>query len=484
MLKNNSPWLHQLNRTRPVTQLTQDHESDVAIIGGGIAGVATAFFLLRNTKKNVVLVEANKIAHGATGHNGGFLASYFERSFHSLVQEFGLTMTAEGQKDVESAWQLLDEIRAEAGIQTPMWQFTGYAACATIEEVLVHLRNNALRKKAGLNAPVLLLAEEAKGIKDIPELYKDLYTLVPQRDILSLLETEDTDYIAVLPERKGCMNSALFCEELVTYMLAAYASRFTVTEHSPVRRLVLKQNHAILEITKKQKVIAGQVILCTNGFENISIVNTIGPSINKKFHQMIRGIVGYMAGYTEEPSKPPAEISYLPKTSQHTKDIYAEDPYFYLTRRPYELEQERFNLVCIGGPESLMDDTNNYKHEHPYPEEARDKINNFIKYTYKHGPKDHIQYKFLWHGLMGFTPNGVRLIGPEPVNPILFYNLGCNGVGLLPSIFGGQKISLFVQGKKLKPSMFDPRDLRRIWKLEPPKHIYRRKHTAKEIKKS
>ncbi|MCC7356388.1 MAG: FAD-binding oxidoreductase [Candidatus Doudnabacteria bacterium] len=458
MIVNHSPWLYQLNRTRPIAVLDGDHHTDVAIIGGGIAGVSTAFYTLKNTDKKVTLIEADKIAHGATGHNGGFLASYFERSFSSLIQEFGIKMAADGQQAMESAWSLLDEIREEAQLQTPMWQFTGYAACATIEEVLVHLRNNALRIKAGLSTSLLMVSEEAKQLNDIPEMYKELYTVLPKADISALLETDDEDYIAILPERKGCMNSALFCEELVGYLITKYPDRFTLAEHTPVRRLVLKDNHAVLDISKTKKITAKEVVLCTNGFENINIVNTSGKSINNKFHQLVRGIVGYMAGYTEELNKPPVEISYLPKKFKHGSDIYEEDPYFYLTRRPYETEtKETHNLICIGGPEALMDDTNNYNQEHPFPSEAKDEIDSFLRYTYKHGRKDKIEYKFLWHGLMGFTPNGVRLIGPEPLNPILYYNLGCNGVGLLPSIYGGQKISWHLAGQKVTPSIFDPK---------------------------
>lgn len=463
MFVNQSPWLHQLNRQRPVAVLEGDHDTDVAVVGGGIAGVATAYYTLANTNKRVVLIEANKIAHGATGHNGGFLASYFERGFSSIVQEFGLKMAAQGQQDMESAWGLLDEIREEAAIQTPMWQFTGYAACATIDEVLVHLRNNALRLKAGLSCSLLMISEQAKGLTDIPEIYKDLYTVLPKRDILSLLETQDEDYIAILPERKGCMNSALFCEELIGYLLSRYENRFRLAEHTPVRRLVLKTDHAILDISRRRKVIAKEIVLCTNGFEEITIVNTAGASINKKFHHLVRGIVGYMAGYTEELSKNPAEISYLPKQPKHVLDIYEEEPYFYLTRRPYETEKkETHNLICVGGPEALMDDTNNYNTEHPYPEEAQDQIDNFLRYTYQHGPKDKMAYKFLWHGLMGFTPNGIRLIGPEPCNPLLYYNLGCNGIGLLPSIYGGMKISQHLAGQTMEPSIFDPKDKRRL----------------------
>lgn len=458
MLPNHSPWIHQLNRQRPIATLESDHHTDVAIIGGGIAGTATAYYALKNTDKQITLVEAGKIAHGATGHNGGFLASYFERSFFSLAEEFGLTMAASGQQAMESSWTLLDEIRQEAKLTTPIWQFTGYAACVTMAEVLVHLKNNALKLKAGLSSLPMMVSEEAVSANAIPEIYKELYTVLPKQDILDLLETENEEYIAILPERKGCMNSALFCEELIGYLLATYPDRFTLAENTKVRRLVLKQHHGVLDISKNKKISAKQIVLCTNGFENINIVNTTGPAINEKFHHLVRGIIGYMAGYTEEMSKPPIEISYLPKKSVHGRDIFAEEPYFYLTRRPYDEEPHtRHNLICVGGPEALMDDTNNYNPEHTYPDEARRQIDNFLRYTYKHAPKDNIEYKFLWHGLMGFTPNGVRLIGPEPVNPILYYNLGCNGVGLLPSIYGGFKIAQHLSGRKLPASIFDPR---------------------------
>src|SRR6185436_17390371 len=98
MTENRSPWIKQLNRTRPVNSLKKDINSDVAVVGGGIAGMATAFFILKNTDQSVVLLEAGKIAHGATGHNAGQVTSYFERPFYELAKEFGLALAAEGQR--------------------------------------------------------------------------------------------------------------------------------------------------------------------------------------------------------------------------------------------------------------------------------------------------------------------------------------------------------------------------------------------------
>ena len=49
------------------------------------------------------------------------------------------------------------------------------------------------------------------------------------------------------------------------------------------------------------------------------------------------------------------------------------------------------------------------------------------------------------------------MIGVHPGRPSLLYNLGCNGVGFLPSIHGGRQIARLLSGEQLEPSIFDPR---------------------------
>ncbi|EDQ00034.1 hypothetical oxidoreductase [Shewanella benthica KT99] len=51
-------------------RLEEDIRVDVVIIGGGFTGVATAVELAEKGIK-VAILEANKIAWGATGRNGG-----------------------------------------------------------------------------------------------------------------------------------------------------------------------------------------------------------------------------------------------------------------------------------------------------------------------------------------------------------------------------------------------------------------------------
>lgn len=461
MPHNHSPWIHQLNRTRAVSSLSKDIDTDVAIVGGGIAGISTAYFLLKNTTRSVCLLESDKIAHGATGHNAGQIVSYFERQISDLVKEFGIEMTAHAQRSIDSAWNLLKDIFTEANLQTAFAEFDGYAGCQDLEEIVIHLENNAISKNTGLNSEALMVAQDCPIAQKIPKKYEGLYSLIPHSEVLHLLQSTDTRYCAVIRGRKGCMNSALFCEELLTYLFKKYPSRVQLYEGSHVHKIYLDESFARLKV-KEYAVRAKRVVLCTNGFERFTIINLVGPDINTKFHHLVNGAIGYMAAYLEDATRLPIAISYLPSHSHTGNKKFDENPYFYLTRRPYEDEEKKnHNLICVGGPEMRLSDTNHYiKEEHPYPEEAQAVIDAFLHKTYAFAPREPIHYKYRWHGLMGYTPNGVRCIGVEPINNVLLYNLGCNGVGILPSIYGGKKISEHIRGEKVPPSIFDPKDSR------------------------
>lgn len=125
MSTNRSPWLHQLDKERVPDLLTRDIETDIAIVGAGIAGISTAFFLLKNTNRRVIVLERGRLAHGATGHNAGQVVSYFECGFANLEERFGLALAAAGQKSVEDAWELIDEMYVDAGLDIPFYDFLG-----------------------------------------------------------------------------------------------------------------------------------------------------------------------------------------------------------------------------------------------------------------------------------------------------------------------------------------------------------------------
>ena len=284
MRKNVSPWLWQLDKTRMPVKLSQDVETDVAIVGAGIAGIATAFFALKYTDKKIVMLERHMLAHGATGHNAGQVVSYFERGFSSLVDEFGLVLAAEGEGAIEDAWSLLDEMYEDAKLDIPLSRFVGHGGLTSYAQVLWHLKANHLRKLAGgLPVRKIFISEAADFVADIPKEFKALYLLVPPEKIKETLETELPDFVAVVSHTKGCLNSALFCQEIVRYLADRYRERFTPYEHTPVIKVLLRNTHALLD-ADRHTVRAKRVVLCTNGFESLHIINETGLDIDAKYH--------------------------------------------------------------------------------------------------------------------------------------------------------------------------------------------------------
>ncbi len=450
--KNRSPWIHQLDLDRVAVTLHGDIETDIAIIGAGIAGVSTAFFCLEQTDKKVTLFDGGRLAHGATGHNAGQLTSYFERSLSEIRDEFGDEKTRRAQGDIERTWELLDHMYTSAGLSIPLSRFLGHAGLVDFDRVMRQLGDAHVRAELGLVREEILIAKEASFVKNIPKDYSKYYSLVKQSEILSRLETKDTRFIACLSAQKGCMNSALFCQEIVKFLLLKYPKRFALYEHTHIHKVIVREDHAMLDALTAE-VSAHKVVLCTNGFENISLISSNGLDINTKFHHTVRGIIGFMSGYVKKYDKPPIAISYI-----IGKLTELSGEYFYVTRREFEYDtNHNHNLISVGGPELTIEDTTEYVRERDYPKEAEKEIDTFVHEVFE-GKSDVLsQYEFKWHGLMGYTPNGIRVVGEEPKHPVLLYNLGCNGIGILPSIYGGNRIAHIISDKKLLPSIFDPK---------------------------
>lgn len=456
-----SPWISEIDRKRELRRLDKNHESKVAIVGGGVAGMTTAYFLLTSTQHQVALYEATKIAHGATGHNGGYLATYFERPFYRLVEQFGLDMAENAREEVENAWNLLDDIFAKTKLDVPLWKVAGYAGVKGLPELLVRLRNRALRVKKNVYTPKALVASTANYIEKIPKDLLQYCSFVSHEKVLEKLECKNPEYTVALPSKKGCMNSALFTEKLCEYLLENYADRFSVFEESKVNKIELKSSGAVLHFDHYQSF-AEQVVLCTNGFEHFAIQNTVGPDIDTAFHHAVQGSVGYMSAFLEKPGHAPAAVSFLPENDT-ADDVYNSEAYFYLSRRPFEKDESKHSLICVGGPESLYPDTTVYDREmHEYMLGAEDQFTAFLQKNYRYAPDLPMHYHYKWHGLMGYTPSGVRMVGFEPIHKSLMYNLGCNGLGLLPSISGGFRIARLLAGENLPPSIFDPLDSRKV----------------------
>ena len=69
-------WLADAQRPPARSALTADIEADLVVVGGGFSGLWTAYEARRRFPHwSIVVVEGDRIAAGATGRNGGFVAA-------------------------------------------------------------------------------------------------------------------------------------------------------------------------------------------------------------------------------------------------------------------------------------------------------------------------------------------------------------------------------------------------------------------------
>jgi glycine/D-amino acid oxidase-like deaminating enzyme len=71
---NGSLWLETAPDAPVFGRLEGDVTADVCVIGGGIAGITTAL-LLHEAGARVVVLEANRVGHGVTGHTTAKVSS-------------------------------------------------------------------------------------------------------------------------------------------------------------------------------------------------------------------------------------------------------------------------------------------------------------------------------------------------------------------------------------------------------------------------
>lgn len=81
---------HEAVDLTPRPALDGDATVDVAIVGAGLTGLWTAYYLQkRNPTLSILLIDKNVAGFGASGRNGGWASALFPQSTASLVKRYG-----------------------------------------------------------------------------------------------------------------------------------------------------------------------------------------------------------------------------------------------------------------------------------------------------------------------------------------------------------------------------------------------------------
>ena len=79
-------WFGDLKEPLKYERLAQNISVDVAIVGGGIAGVTTAYFIYKSVK-SVALLEDGYIGSGETGRTTAHITHVLEDRYYNIVKK-------------------------------------------------------------------------------------------------------------------------------------------------------------------------------------------------------------------------------------------------------------------------------------------------------------------------------------------------------------------------------------------------------------
>ena len=244
----------------------------------------------------------------------------------------------------------------------------------------------------------------------------------------------------MLSYQKGCTNSALLCEQVVDHLRAAFPGRFRLVEATHVAHIALDADHAELDA-------AGAIGSAPRASCCARTDSSITPSRIASDLTRLR-----------LPHPSPAPSATWRRSSRRRRDPLCDLLSRVAENRPGTgvllrhapsvlVDGRERTLTCIGGPDAKLDAHDGYDPKHEYPEDVLEQLDAFIRPILAPGRSEPFAYDYAWHGLMAYTDDQVRRVGAEPRNPVLLYNLGCNGVGLLPSICGGERVVRLVAGR-------------------------------------
>ena len=224
-------WYSQIGRPESGSPLAGDDECDVCIVGGGLTGLWTAYYLAKaDPGLRISVLEAEFVGYGASGRNGGWLSAELPGS---------LARYARGPHGAEGAERLVTALRA------------------TVDEVIAVCRDEGIEADIVRGGVVFVARTPAQ----LARLHAD----EPEPPAKLLTADEVTQRIAVAGALGGHLDPdcARVQPARLVQGLAAVVRRLGVTIHERTRVTAIEPG---LARTSGGTVRAPYVLRCLEGY--------------------------------------------------------------------------------------------------------------------------------------------------------------------------------------------------------------------------
>ncbi|UXR63324.1 FAD-binding oxidoreductase [Bdellovibrio bacteriovorus] len=109
----------------PLPALRRDRSADVCIVGAGIAGLTTAYVLLKNGFK-VILLDKDTLGNNETARTSGHLSNVLDEGLTQLISTLGEESARKAIASHTDAMELIEKIIQEEKIDCDFKRVEGY----------------------------------------------------------------------------------------------------------------------------------------------------------------------------------------------------------------------------------------------------------------------------------------------------------------------------------------------------------------------
>ena len=394
--QNESSWFKDTVQPVKFKKLYENISVDVAIVGGGIAGVTTAY-LLSKSGKNVALLEDGYIGSGETGRTTAHITHALDDRYFNIEKNHGINSAKIAAASHTSAIDFIDRTVKEEKIDCAFTRLNGYLFLDPTDNKSSLDKEIAALRNAGISS--------AKIESNSPLESKDTSPCICFKD---QAQFQPMLYLATLSNKMRQNNDV---------------NIFTETHAQEIKN---DDSVKVIETNTGYSVTAQDIVLATNA--------PIIDKVSKIYDKQVAFRTYVIVAEIQKNSIPSA--LYWDTGNQNSKDHIK--PYHYV--RIQHTENENNDLLIVGGED----------HKTGSPNDRNDfdkKFKNLETWMRKIFPVDG-PVVYNWSGQVMEPLDGLAFIGPNPgKDKNIYIATGDSGNGMTHGTIAGIILHDLIIGK-------------------------------------